>query len=113
MAVSYPSDRLKKVLLRIPEDMHAALEKSRKDSGRSSLTAEVLARLASTFPDEENWQAIAQNSPAMQLEKRVHSLETRVSELEAVLSPQHLENMPERPSASTLMVEQIRKRLKT
>ncbi len=73
-----PSRELKQVLLRIPADMYKALERSREEKDRPSITAEVLARLASTFANGEEWLSQIQNSPSMRLERRLIAIESQL-----------------------------------
>lgn len=84
MSKTYPSQTLKQVLLRIPEEMRDALETAAKENGRS-LTAEVLARLETTFPTNEPWLSQMQHSPTIRLEKQMMKdradLEQRIDDL--------------------------------
>ncbi|MEX0404062.1 Arc family DNA-binding protein [Aquibium sp. LZ166] len=89
MSKTYPSQSLKQVLLRIPDEMRDKLEEAAKENGRS-LTAEVIARLESTFPASEPWLSRMQRSPSIKIEKRLLAveagLEGRLEALEKQLS---------------------------
>lgn len=84
----YPSQELKQVLLRIPEQMRERLQASADEAGRS-LTAEILLRLESSFPTTEGWLSKAQQSPSVRMGKELLALEARlegrIDELEARL----------------------------
>lgn len=77
MAPRYPSDDLKKLLLRIPNAMRERLETAAAENGRS-LTAEVLARVESTFPKSEAWLSRMQQSPAIRQAKELLAVEARL-----------------------------------
>jgi hypothetical protein len=79
MSKTYPGRALKQVLLRIPEEMRDRLEASAQENGRS-LTAEVIARLESTFPRSETWLSKVQQSPTIKMEKRLLGLEVELEE---------------------------------
>lgn len=85
MSKTYPSQNLKQVLLRIPEQMRAALQNAADENGRS-LTAEVLARLETTFPQDEDWLSKMQKSPTIQIERRLISVDARLDDIEARLA---------------------------
>lgn len=86
MSRKYPSQNLKQVLLRIPDAMKERLEADAEDKGRS-LTAEILARLESTFPQDEGWLSKTAKSPLVRMEKLLLAteikLEARIEALEA------------------------------
>jgi hypothetical protein len=77
MARLYKDQPLKQVLLRIPEEMRSALEKSAEAHGRS-LTAEVIARLETTFGGNEPWLSKIQSSPQIQIEKKLLATEVKL-----------------------------------
>lgn len=79
MSRPYKDQPLKQVLLRIPEEMRGALEGSAEANGRS-LTAEVIARLETTFQGTEPWLSKIQRSPEIQLEKKLLAVEVRVEQ---------------------------------
>ncbi|MFT4095759.1 MAG: Arc family DNA-binding protein [Rhodoblastus sp.] len=77
MSRRYPSQNLKQVLLRIPEPMRVQLQAAADEKGWS-LTAEILARLESTFPTTEGWLGRAQQSPSVRMVKELLALEARL-----------------------------------
>ena len=79
MSRTSPSPAKKQVLLRLPEHIRERLDAAAETNGRS-LTAEVLARLESTFPASESWLRGGRRSPKMQIEKRLIALETLIEE---------------------------------
>lgn len=79
MSKTYPSQSLKQVLLRIPDEMREKLEEAAAENGRS-LTAEVISRVESTFPKSEPWLSKVQRSPTMRFEKRLIGLETKLEQ---------------------------------
>jgi len=80
----YPSHTLKQVLLRIPEPMRDALERAADENGRS-LTAEVLARIESTFPADEVWLSRVQKSPRIQKGKKLIALQVAIEAVQSEL----------------------------
>jgi vacuolar-type H+-ATPase subunit E/Vma4 len=72
---------MKQVLLRIPEATRLKLDEAATEAGRS-LTAEVLARLESTFPAEDGWLGRAAKSPLASMERRQIAFQARLELLE-------------------------------
>lgn len=74
---TYPSQTLKQVLLRIPEEMRLKLDQAAKDND-CSLTTEVLRRLESTFPEDTPWLSKVNDSPLIKAERQIIASEARL-----------------------------------